>query len=664
MFTAALIASTVTSANPWISQWDTPYGIPPFDELKVSLYVEAVKAGIQIEKKEIESIVADDASPTFSNTVVKYIRTGAELSQASRVFGCLFALEQNDEYEKARKEVIALMSRHSAEILSNKKLFDRIDAVFKGDKSNLTSEEKTILKRIHSSFRRGGVSLEKKQRDHLREINEKMSLLSMKFSKNILIANNAFKKDFGVDVANYYDVIAETDDRAKRKAMFSAYVSRGFHEGENDNRPVLIELLKLRKERATLLGYKSSADYFNEPRMASDAKTAYNFLLPIVKAAASKAKEEIVELKKLFDADIKKGVLPPSAKFEPWDLLYYLARYKKSKYSYSEEAIKPYFKSENVLKGVFKSAEWLYGIKAEKLNNLPCYHPGIVDTYKITDRDGSLVGIFIVDYSPRSTKSGGAWMNSFRKQKHSESGEDVRPIILNACNFGEYLSVSDVETAFHEFGHALHGLLSKCKYSTVSGTSGYSEYNEIFSQINERRAFHPKLLAEYAIDDKTSNVLPKEFADAIEAAKKCGMGILTSKLSLSALIDLKWHILDDADGVDVAEFEKRVAEEVGMPPEVFPRHRSAHFKHIFSGGYSAAYYTYIWAEVLDRHLFSVFEKSGDVWNEKLAEKFRKTFLEKGASEDPMMLFRSFTGANEPDPQPFFEDRGLTPVKRK
>ncbi len=269
----------------------------------------------------------------------------------------------------------------------------------------------------------------------------------------------------------------------------------------------------------------------------------------------------------------------------------------------------------------------------------------------------SSVGLFIADYSPRSTKSGGAWMTLFTRQMIGRDGRDVRPVVLNACNFGEYLSPSQVLTAFHEFGHALHGLLSKCTYPTVSCTAGYSEYNEIFSQINERRAFEPSLLAEYAFSD-AGEAISADLVARMKAADNHCSGILTAKLSISALVDLKWNCLESVDGIDPVEFERAVCREAGLPCELVPRHSLAHFKHIFAGGYNAGYYTYLWAEVLDRHLYSVFERKGDVWDRELALKFRRTFLEKGASEDPMKLFESFTGSRKPDTEAFFKSRGL------
>ena len=658
---SALLATSAATGNPWLAEWDTPYGMPPFKELKVSSYVDALKTAVDLKQKRIQAIVENKEKPTFQNTVAPYVFADRELTRASRVFGVLFSLERDEEREKASVEAIPVFTADAAKTISNIALYERIDAVWRGDKSDLTEEEKTVLKRVHDSFRRNGVSLDRSKRERLREINGKLSELSLKFSKNVLACNNRFKKDFGVDVSDYYDVIANTDDRSRREAMFKAYIARGFTPGEHDNRSIITEITKLRIERAKILGFKTPAAYYNELRMAGTSEAALEFTEPIVKCAANAAKRELAEIKTLFDRDVASGKLAEGSVFEPWDVFYYAEKLKKEKYNFSANEVRKYFKSENVLKAVLRAAERLYGIKAKQIDNSNLYNPAATSAFEITDADGSYIGVFIADYSPRSTKSGGAWMSLFNKQMISHDGKNIRPIVINACNFGEYLSPTQVVTAFHEFGHALHGLLSQCVYPTVSCTAGYSEYNEIFSQINERRAFEPALLAEYAISD-SGEILNADLISRMKAADNHCSGILTTKLSISALVDLRWNLLESVEGVDPEEFERKVCEEIGIPKELVPRHRLAHFKHVFAGGYTAGYYTYLWAEVLDRHLYSVFEKKGDVWDKELSMKFRKTFLEKGASEDPMKLFKSFTGDDKPDIKPFFKSRGLEILK--
>ncbi len=654
---SAFLATSAATSNTWIAKWDTPYGMPPFKELKVSEYVDALKTASQLKQERIKAIVDNKEKPTFANTIVPYIFAGRELAQASRVFSALLGLERNEEREIASMEAIPVFTVDGDMTISNRPLYERINAVWLGDKSKLTEEEKTIVKRIHDSFRRNGVALNQTQRERLREINKSTSELSLRFAKNLLASNNKFKNDFGVDVADYYDVIANTDDRSRREAMFKAYIARGFTPGVHDNRAVLTEISKLRIEKANLLGFKTPADYYNELRMAGSSEAALKFIEPIVKSAAKAANRELAEIRTLFERDVEAGILPKGSAFESWDVYYYAEKLKKEKYDFSINEVKKFFKSENVIKAVFIAAERLYGIKARKIDNSILYNPSVASAYEITDSDGSFIGVFIADFSPRPTKSGGAWMTLFNKQMIQPDGKNIRPIVINACNFGEYLSPTQVTTAFHEFGHALHGLLSQCVYPTVSCTAGYSEYNEIFSQINERRAFEPSLLAEYALAEN-GEILNADLIAKMKAADNHCSGILTTKLSISALVDLKWNLLSTTDGVDPEEFERKVCEEIGVPKELVPRHRLAHFKHIFAGGYTSAYYTYLWAEVLDRHIYSVFEKKGDVWDKDLSMQFRKTFLEKGASEDPMKLFKSFTKDDQPDIKPFLESRGL------
>lgn len=654
---SAFFATTAVTSNPWIAEWDTPYGMPPFKELKICDYVNAIRTGVNLKQERIKAIAENKEAPTFKNTIIPYIYADKELTQASRAFGVQFSLERDEEREKASIEAIPIFTDDTAKTISNLALYKRIDAVWRGDQSSLTEEEKTILKRIHDSFRRNGVSLDQAKRERLREMSVKLRKLSLRFSKNVLASNNKFKKDFGVDVADYYDVIAQTEDRSRREAMFKAYTSRCFTSGEHDNRDIIMEMTKLRIERANILGYKTPAAYFNELRMAGSSEAALEFTEPIVKRAAKAAKRELSEIKTLFDRDIAAGKLPKEAKFEAWDVFYYAEKLKKEKYNFSADDVRKFFKAENVIKAVFRAAERLYGIKAKQIDNSFTYNPSATTAYEITDADGSYIGVFVADYSPRSTKNGGAWMSLIKKQMMSPDGKNIRPIVINACNFGKFLSPTQVTTAFHEFGHALHGLLSQCVHQTVSCTSGYSEYNEIFSKINERRAFNPSLLAEYAVSESGETISPELIAK-IEAADNFCSGILTTKMSVSALIDLKWNLLDNTEGINPEEFERKVCEEIGVPKEIAPRHRLTHFNHIFKGHYTAAYYTYLWAEVLDRHLYSVFEKKGDVWDKELGMKFRKTFLEKGASEDPMKLFKSFTGDDKPDIKPFFKSRGL------
>ena len=393
--------------------------------------------------------------------------------------------------------------------------------------------------------------------------------------------------------------------------------------------------------------------------MAHDPQTVDAFLAGIMKAAVAKAKVELADMQAIMDQDIKAGKLPAGSKIEPWDWWYYAEKVRKVKYDLDESETRPYFKMDNVVNGVFIAAKTLYGVNMEKLEGVPSYNPEKVTTYKVTADDGSLIGIFTTDYFPRASKRGGAWMNNIRDQYVDAQGNDIRPIIVNVGNLSEYLSIDEVQTAFHEFGHALHGLLSKCHYPSVSGTNVTRDFVEMFSQFNENWAFQPELLAQYAKNDK-GEVIPAELVEKINNALKFNQGFMTTELCAASILDMKWHELSSVEGVDIDSFEKKACSQMGLIPEIAPRYRSTYFNHIFGGsGYNAGYYGYLWAEVLDKDAFSIFEASpAGVWDLELAKKFKETFLEKGGSEEPMVLFKSFAG-REPDSAAMLRGRGLT-----
>jgi peptidyl-dipeptidase Dcp len=563
--------------------------------------------------------------------------------------------DRSDALDKVVEEAIPLLSAHSNDIAFNKALYERVAAVYHADQSGLTREQQIVLKNHFEDFEREGISLPEEQQARLREINTAISTKCQTIGNNILAESNAFKEKFGFSVSDYPEKMTTTADRELRKQYLEAYTMRGHNGNEHDNRALAEEVLKLRLEKAQILGYKNSAAYVLSDRMANNPATVNAFLSGIMKASTAKAREEVAEMQKFMDADPS---VPAGSKIEPWDWWYYTEKVRMAKYDLDDEAIKPYFQMDSVRNGVFLAAKMLYGVNSEPLIDVPTYSPGNVQTWKLTYDDGSLIGIFTTDYLPRSSKRGGAWMNNVRNQYIDANGNDVRPIIVNVGNLAEYMNVGQVETTFHEFGHALHGLLSKCTYQSVSGTNVKRDFVETFSQINEYWAFQPELLALYAKNSE-GEVIPRELVDKINASLKFNMGFVTTELCAAAILDMKLHEIEDFSNFDVDEFEKQLAQDIGLNPEIGYRYRTTYFNHIFSSGYNAGYYGYLWSEVLDRDLFSFFEASpAGVFDRELATKFKETFLEKGGSEEPMVLYKQFAG-REPDNSAFLRGRGLT-----
>ena len=655
--TAAMSLLACTSRqNPFLTEWDTPYGIPPFGEIQVEDYIPAIQAGIDQQKKEIEAIVANADEPTFENTVLPLELSGRILSKVTGVLYNVSETDRSPELDSVMEQAIPLLTEHGDNISFNKALYERIAKLYKGDQSLLTREQQMVLKKHFEAFERNGVGLPEEKQARLREINTEMAGKTQKLGNNILSESNAFKEKFGISVSDYPNAMTTTEDRSLRREMLQAYTMRGHNGNEFDNRQLVLDIMRLRIEKAQIMGYKNPAAYILEPKMAHDPETVDAFLSDIMVAAVNRAKEEVYDMQKLMDEDVAAGKLPAGSKIEPWDWWYYAEKVRKQKYDLNEELTKPYFKLENVVKGIFIAANTLYGVNMEELKDVPSYNPDVVTTYKVTDADGQLLGIFTTDYLPRESKRGGAWMNNVREQYVDAEGKMVRPIIVNVGNLEEYLTIDEVGTVFHEFGHALHGLLTQCNYPSVSGTNVTRDFVETFSQFNENWAFQPELLAQYAVNEK-GEVIPAELVEKINNSLKFNQGFMTTELCAASILDMKWHELESIEGIEIDAFEEKVCKEMGLIPEIGPRYRTTYFNHIFSSGYSAGYYGYLWAEVLDKDAFSVFEASGNVWNKELAAKFKQTFLERGGSEEPMVLFEQFAG-RQPDNTAFLKGRGL------
>ena len=654
------MALTMTACGPkagkiFNEEWNTPYGTAPFSQITEADYVPAIKAGIEAQKAEIRAIVNNPDEPTFENTVAAYELSGELLARVSGVFFNLSESDSTPEMQKIEEEITPLVTAASDEIFMDDAFFARVKAVY-DNMDGLDREQQMVVKKLYDRFVLNGVALDEAGKARFAEINSRLATLSQKFGQNLLAENNAFKEAIGVTVSAYPDFMTTCGDRALREKAFKAYSSRCNNGGEHDNNAIVLEIMKLRTEKANLLGYKTSAEYLLADKMAGDPATVDAFLQPIMDASMRKAKEEIADMEAIA-----------GHKIEPWDWFYYAEKVRALKYDLDESLTKPYFTADSVSKGVFYAAEKVYGIHVEPAPEVEVYNP-VAKAYKLTDADGSLLGIFYQDWFTRDTKRGGAWMNNFRDQ-YVKDGVDIRPVIVNVCNFPpateevpSMLSIDNVQTAFHEFGHALHGFLTKCRYAEVSGTGVTRDFVEMFSQFNENFAFEPEILAVYAKDYRTGETIPAELVEKIGKSLKFNQGFTTGELCAASILDMKWHELTAeelekfTDAQSIRDFETKVCGEMGLIDEIIPRYRTTYFNHIFNSGYSAGYYSYLWSEVLDVDAWEKFKADG-VFNPATAKAFRETFLERGGSEEPMTLFRSFRGA-DPDPAALLRSRGL------
>ena len=639
------------SGNIFMQEWDTPYGTAPFSKIGLADYMPAFKAGVEEQKANIQAIVDNPAEPTFDNTILAMEKADPILKRVQGVFFNLAESDSTPEMQAIEEEVTPMLTEAENEIFMNEKLFARVKAVY-DNSAALTREQQMVVKKIYQSFERNGVGLDEAGKKRFAEISTRLATLSQKFGQNLLAENNAFKDATGISVAEYSDFMGSCPDRDKREQVFKAYSSRGNNGGEHDNNAIVLEILKLRAEMAELLGYPNFAAFQLSNKMAGNPATVDNFLQPIMDATMRSAKAQMAEMEKIA-----------GHKIEAWDWCYYAEQLRAQKYALDESQTKPYFQADSVLKGVFTAAERIYGIQIEEAPEVEVYNP-VVKAYKLLNADGSLLGIFYRDYYVRPTKRGGAWMNNFR-----EESAGVRPIIVNVCNFPapteevpSQLTIDNVQTAFHEFGHALHGFFAQGNYETVSGTNVARDFVEMFSQFNENFAFVPEILAVYANDYRTGEPIPAALVEKIRQALTFNQGFAAGETCAASILDMKWHELSSAELAafngpkDIRAFEDKVCREMGLIDEIIPRYRTSYFNHIFNSGYSAGYYSYLWSEVLAVDVWEKFKEDG-IFNKATADAFRQTFLEKGGAEEPMVLYKQFRGA-EPNPSALMRARGL------
>lgn len=674
-----------TTDNPFLTEFNTPYGTPPFDKIKVEHYEPAFLAGIEQQNKEIKAIVENTAEPTFENTIVALDNSGEILARVSGVFFALTEADTNDELAALEAKIAPMLSEHSDNIYLNQDLYKRVAALHDQEKAGelkLTTEQHYLLDKYYKEFVRSGAALDMEKQNKLREINKQLSSLTITFSNHVLAENNAFKlvvdkeedlagmpdwlkasaadeaKAAGMDgkwlftlqASSRLPLLQYAENRSLREKMYKAYISMGNNNDANDNKEVLKQVLTLRLEKAKLLGFDCYSNFVLDDCMAKDSKTVMDFLHNLWGYSIKNAKSEAAELQKLMDKEGK------GEKLEGWDWWFYAEKLRQEKYNLNEEEIKPYFSLEDVRSGLYYVVNKLYGINLTPITDVTVYNPDVT-VYKVTDADGSFLGIFYADYFPRASKRSGAWMSNFREQQ----GE-VRPLIYNVASFTKpvgdmpsLLTIDEARTMFHEFGHALHGMLTKCNYKGVSGTSVAQDFVELPSQIMEHWAVEPEVLKVYAKHYKTREPISDELIAKIENQALFNQGFMTTELLAAALLDMEMHNLTSTEGLDIAAFEKKVTDELGLIPQIAPRYRSTYFNHIM-GGYAAGYYSYLWAEVLDTDAFEAFKENG-LFDQKTAGLFRANVLEKGGSEDPMTLYKNFRG-QEPSIEPLLKGRGL------
>lgn len=671
--------------NPFLTEFETPYGTPDFNRIKVEHYEPAFLKGIEQQNQEIKAIVENPEEPTFENTIVALDNSGEILARVSGVFFALTEADTNDELMALEGKIAPMLSEHSDNIFLNQDLYKRVAAVHaqeEAGKITLTTEQHYLLDKYYKEFIRSGAGLDAQKQERLREINKQLSTLTIEFGNHVLADNNDYllvvdkKEDlaglpeaviegaaheakahgkdgkwvFTLQESSRTPLLQYAQNRELRKNIYQAYTSLGNRGNANDNKDVLKQVLALRLEKAQLMGFSNYAEYQLSDNMAKTPQNALDLLYGLWKYSIKNAEAEAAELQKIMDREGK------GEKLEAWDWWYYAEKLRQEKYSLNEDEIKPYFSQEDVFNGLCMVVNKLYGITLTPCDSISVYNKD-VKTYIVKDADGSLLGVFYSDYMPRASKRSGAWMSNFREEQ-----EGVRPLIYNVASFTKpagdipsLLTIDEARTMFHEFGHALHGLLTQCKYKGVSGTSVARDFVELPSQIMEHWAVAPEVLKMYAKHYKTREAIPDSLIAKIENQALFNQGFMTTELLAAAILDMEMHCLTTMEGFDVLQFEKQLMDKVGLIPQIAPRYRSTYFNHIM-GGYAAGYYCYLWAERLDTDAFEAFKEHG-LFDQATATSFRKNILEKGGSDDPMKLYVTFRGA-EPSIEPLLEARGL------
>ena len=673
--------------NPFLTEWNTPYGVPPFDRIRPEHFMPAFERGMSLHDAEIDAIVSNNDEPTFENVILAYDNAGAMLAQTALIFEMLCAAENTPQMQALQEEVMPLLSAHADKIRLDERLFAKVKAVYDRRATlDLDAEQSRLLKKTYDGFVRSGALLDAAGKERLKQINEELSVTSVKFGNNILAENNGYvllleasqldglpnsareparekaqalgeknKYAFTLHKPSLLPFLTYSSKRELREELYKAYLNRCNNDDEYDNKALIGDFIRLRTEKAHLLGYPSYAAYVIADQMAATPAAAYDLLEQIWTPALESAKRELEEMEPLFKKDY------PDGEFAPWDWWYYAEKVRKQKYALDEEMLRPYFSLENVQGGIFFLANRLYGITFRPIV-VPVYHPE-ASAYEVLDADESHLGVLYFDYHPRDGKSQGAWCGNYVEQTYDADGRRIAPVVSIVCNFTRptrnepaLLTLDETETLFHEFGHALHFLFHDVKYRGLSEVEG--DFVELPSQIMENWAFEPEVLRQYAVHYRTGEVITPYLIEKMRRSELFNQGFMTTELIAASLSDLDIHSLAEYEPFDPMEFERRaLTEKRGLIPQIEPRYRYTYFSHIFDGGYSAGYYFYTWAEVLDKDAFEAFRESKDLFNRKIADDFRRKLLARGGSEDGMSLYRAFRG-QDPDKRAMLRSRGL------
>jgi peptidyl-dipeptidase Dcp len=679
----------VKSDNPLLNEFDTPFGVPPFELIKASHFMPAFLKGFEEQTKEVRKIITNNQVPDFENTIKALEYSSELLTKVSRVFGSLNSANTNDSLQAINLEIAPLSSKHRDDINLNDTLFQKVKSVYENRENfKLTDEEQKVLEDTYKGFVRNGAGLSPEDKAKLRKINEELSLLSVKFGQNLLAETNAFRLiiDKEEDLAGLPEgIIAQaasaaekmnlngkwvftiqypimepflkySEKRELREKLFTAYFMKGDNDNERDNNEIISRIAKLRIERSVLLGYKSYSDFALERTMAKTPERVMDFLGQVWNAALPVAKAEALAQQDLIDKEGGKF------KLQPWDWWYYTEKIKKEKYALDDEMIRPYFRTENVIDGMFYVANRLYNLSFTKRTDIPKYHPDVV-TFEVT-RDNDHIGVLMIDNYPRASKRNGAWCGAYRGQSRDIKGNMIHPVVTMVTNSTpptadkpSLLTPDEANTLFHEFGHALHQLLSNSTYPGVSGTSVARDFVELPSQIMEHWVLEPEVLKVYAKHYQTGEIIPAEIIEKLENADKFNTGFATVEFLAAALLDMEYHILTEPVDINIRDFEKKVLDKYGLIPEIKPRYRSTYFNHIWSSGYASGYYSYYWSEMLDSDAFLAFKETGDIFNREVAGRFEKEILSRGGSRDPLDMYIAFRG-KEPGIDALLENRGL------